>query len=153
MVQSKHNTNDEYVVTQIPILLNAEDNTIDSPHFFMKWYKANKRYRVSISFKYLYKKWGFRVNVIRDTSKIGPDKLKFLYKLLEDDKAIFRKINFRNTDDFLGFRHFIDEQDATEIFIFKRVFDKESNKIIVFLSTEFWNIQDYLETKKIKGDE
>jgi hypothetical protein len=141
-------TEQDYIITRIPIYLKSNSEVDEAgPHFFLKWFKKNKRFRVSISFKYLYKKWGFRVNVIRDPLKIDPVKLEFLYKLVKDDAAKINKINYVPAKDFIGFQQFIDKENQTEIFIFGRVFGQDENKIIVFLSTNFWSIQEYLEFK------
>jgi hypothetical protein len=136
------NQEEEFNITEIPVLLKT-----DGTHFFLKWFKENRRFRVSISFKYLFKKCGLRVNVIRNTDKIPSNKLEFLYKLLTDNQAIFRKIDYASTEKYIGFRHLVDTENRTEIFLFERVFDGKKNNIIVFLSENYWTIDEYLDTK------
>ena len=109
-------------------------NIKNVPYFYLKWSSDNKRYRVSASFKYLNKTYGLKINIVRECNK---------------DFNFMNKIASVEVDTGLTYTKYIDDDNQTEIFLIERVYGHESNKIMLFFSLRFWNIDDYLDY--IKG--
>ncbi len=138
---------DDFNTTEIPILLKEVPLQDTHPYFYLKWFRHNKRFRISISFKYLHKHWDLRVNIIRNLEKISEDNLKFIYELLKNGSA-FRKINYKDKQNNLGFWHLVDSENSGEIFLFDRIYHGEKSSLLVFFSEKHWDMNSYLEVAK-----
>jgi len=113
----------------------------ESPYFFIKWSDVEKRYRVSASFKYLNKKYGIRINIVRDLKKI--QQLDKIYEL-------FRDTIEGNLDNGFRYKKFYDQKKQTEIFYIEREWDNEVSCVVVFFSLKYWKLDDYLQEKDSK---
>ncbi len=130
-----------------------------NPHFFIKVDTADKRYRISASFKFLNKTWGLKINIIRDLTKIKPNNillssefnndLEFSLEAIKNLKQysiFFDEIQGIN-DVFI--QRIFDPINNTVIFIVTRTHKDDQNTTVIFFSKDFWEINRYL--KKIQN--
>lgn len=127
------------ITTKVPIKIGGTDT---QPYFFIKWACADKRYRISASFKYLNTNYGLHINIIRDFNKIkaedATDKIKYLLSLIN-------KLSAKNITAGLNYSSYCDDAEETEIFFIEREYNGEINKVIVFFSLKHWSFNDYLQ--------
>jgi len=140
----ENNFENNLIAEKIPIdvyyLSRDSKETIDKPYFFIKWAPEDKRYRVSASFKYLNKKYGLRINIIRNLQNLNISK-ESLEKLI---KKILEEPN-NNIDASLIYRNFLDKENSTEIFLIERNWNNDTNYVVVFFSLKYWRLEDYLQ--------
>ncbi len=111
------------------------------PYFFIKYALDDKRYRISASFKYLNDKYGLHINIIRNLNKAENEglNLKFIYCLLQSnvcsDTNIIKDLEFSN---------YKDSTEETEIFRVTRKWGDEISEVIVFFSTKWWSLIEYV---------
>jgi len=135
---------EEFNTTEIPIQIKDITDGIQ-PHFYLKWFPDNKRYRVSISYRFLHRTWDLRVNIIRDLNRISNNNMEFIYKLFKKHCSKESKISFLDENNKLGFLHIIDSKNHAEFFLFERIFCGEKNRLLVFISDKYWSIEDYID--------
>lgn len=139
----------------------------DEPFYIIKMNKSNNLYRVSLNYEHINKLYGLRINFIRNLEKvsnrsnklfkisndkisINPDfkLLNNLYKIEKDETFIKNfedKINNCKIIKYI----FIDKYNSnnvSSIFILKREYKADCNYSILFSSTSFYSIDDFLLT-------
>ena len=112
------------------------------PYFFIKYALNDKRYRISASFKYLNDKYGLHINIIRNLDKAKAEglNLKFISLLLYRQP----KQEIINTSGNIVFRSFKDPFEKTEVFSIEREFNNEISRVLVFFSSKWWSLNDYI---------
>lgn len=131
------------IITKIPIKIVPEE-----PHFFIKWVKDNKRYRISASFKYLNTNYKLHINIIRDFGKkeLEPIRLKYLLSLIKQHQ----RIDLDVAEDSPKIYRYKDSDKKTEVFLVQREFDGEIGSTLVFFSLSYWSLADYLDSLTVK---
>jgi len=123
------------------------------PYFFLKYSTADKRYRVSTSFKYINIKYGLHINIVRDFKKVringfeltNADKILFILELLNNHASCSEYIVADTAVDQIKYTSFLDINQKTEIFLINRTFEMDSNTTIVFFSAKWWSLSEYLD--------
>jgi len=148
------------------IYLQEKDSTIieGNPHFFIKIDPNDKRYRISTSFDFMNKKWGFNINIIRDLSKleIQEDQLKKIIKECEltrtlckpGQQKIFQPSGSEESSTQEESSNFIDifalRSDCTFIFLIERFYEGSKNSTLVFFSTQYFNFNEFVDCNNLK---
>lgn len=157
------NISDQLII-KVPLMLQSDK---DEPFYIIKMNKANNLYRVSLNYEHINKLYGLRINFIRNLDKISNRSNK-LFKISNDKISInpdFKLLNnlykiekfetfIKNFEDKINnckiIKYiFIDKYNSnnvSSIFILKREYKADCNYSILFSSTSFYSIDDFLLT-------
>ncbi len=124
-----------------------------SPFIFLKLDKISDRYRISANYKYLNTTFNLKINYIRDLGKIQ-NSVNGLFTIqesgIQDISDVFKrfKVKVENNNYCIVYKH-LEEDDDTKnsILIFERYHNGTINYSVLFVSTEFFNIDQYLDNK------
>jgi len=137
----------DLLTLKVPIdvqdIIKTDDTKYNTlPYFFIKYALDDKRYRISASFKYLNDKYGLHINIIRNLNKAEIEglNLKFIYCLFESNTDS----NTNSIADNLIFMNYKDAAEETEIFRVTRKWGDEISEVIVFFSTKWWSLIEYV---------
>jgi hypothetical protein len=134
--------------TRIPIIPVNPIIPIQSPYFYLKWHLNDKRYRISASFRYLNKKYKLHINIIRDIAKkeYCTIEFKYLLSLIKNHKVndLFKDIDF--IDNTPSVYNFLDTNTSTSVFLINRTYENTSDDTLVFFSSTFWSLTDYIKS-------
>lgn len=109
----------------------------NSPYFFIRNSMDSRKYRISISFEYLNKKFGLCINVIRDFSK-----LKLSNKKLEKFISNFDLVY---SDEIITIEKYKNVPDDTNIFLVSKLFNNLVSKTLVYFSKDIYDINQFLK--------
>ena len=154
------NISDQLII-KVPLMVKQE------PFYIIKMNKANNLYRVSLNYEHLNKLFGLKINFIRNLNKIS-NKANKVFKITKDEIVLNSDYDFKSNlykvekfetlvKNFEGNINnckiikyvFVDKYDSnnvSSIFILKREYKTDCNYSILFSSTSFYNIDDFLLT-------
>jgi hypothetical protein len=90
-------------------------------------------------------KYGLHINIIRDFAKLdsNTDNISYLLSLLKHQRC-------SEIIENLYYYDFLDTGEDTQIFYVERIWDNKKNGTLVFFSTKYWSLNDYLNREEKK---